>query len=68
MASVFFGHEPNTVCFGQSRVTSCWPPMLSENWRMEIGLLQEWVWLGGVVDFKTNCPHMGPKPTGEYHP
>ena len=20
---------------------------------MEIGLLQEWVWLGGVVDFKT---------------
>ena len=32
---------------------------------MEIVLLQEWVWLGGVVDFKTNCPHMGPGPTGE---
>ena len=31
---------------------------------MEIVLLQEWVWLGGVVGFKTKCPHMGPGPTG----
>ena len=54
----------NRVCFGQSRETSCWPPILSENWRMEIALLQEWVWLGGVVGFKTNCPHMEPRPTG----
>ena len=31
---------------------------------MEIALLQEWVWLGGVVGFKTKCPHMGSGPTG----
>ena len=31
---------------------------------MEIALLQEYVWLGGVVGFRTNCPHMGPEPMG----
>ena len=31
---------------------------------MEIVLLQEWVWLGGVVGVKTKCPHMGLGPTG----
>ena len=31
---------------------------------MEIAVLQEWVWLGRAVDFKTDCPHMGPGPTG----
>ena len=54
----------NRVCFEQSRETSCWPPILSENWRMEIALQQEWVWLGGVIGFKTNCLHMRPGPTG----
>ena len=54
---------PGTIV-GQSRETSCWPPILSEIWRMEIGLLQEWVCLGGVVDFKTTFPHMGPGTTG----
>ena len=32
---------------------------------MEIALLQEWIWLGGIVGFKNNCLHMGPGPTGE---
>ena len=63
MGSVFSGHEPNRVYFGQSRETNCWPPILSENWRIEIALLQEWVWLDGVADFKINCPHIGPGPT-----
>ena len=49
----------NRVCFGQSRKTSFWPSILSENLKMEIALLQEWVWLGGDVGFKTICPHMG---------
>ena len=64
MASIFSGHEPNRVCFEQSRETNCLPSILSKNWRMEIVLLQDWVWLGGVADFKTNCPYMGPGPTG----
>ena len=34
---------------------------------MEIALQQEWVWLGGVVGFKTNCPHMGNGPMVGVH-
>ena len=29
-----------------------------------LALLQECVWLGGVVDFKSNCSHVGLRPTG----
>ena len=43
---------------------SCWPPILSENWRMKIAVLQEWFFLGGVVGFKTNCPQLTTPPTG----